>query len=211
MELDRLRRLAAGSAPQPLGDQLQIAIGAMGIEGLKGPGVLGTAGAPDHEIGPPTQLRIHDRSHENEIGTYSVGRQGQRSYRAGWAPLHLKLLAAVRGEAMDGFYIGYFTGTQGTSLGVFVFREGVIVGADVGGGAYDGSYTLSPDGQHIVGTVNMNIGPNNQLITGLISGAQPVRFPVPIQLPVAFSEEAVFRIETPAGPVNAKFKKVRGL
>jgi hypothetical protein len=42
---------------------------------------------------------------------------------------------------MDGFFRIAFTGAAGSGFGMLVLRGGVIVGADVGGAMYDGSYT----------------------------------------------------------------------
>jgi hypothetical protein len=40
---------------------------------------------------------------------------------------------------------------------------------------------------------------------------EPIDLISPLKLPLVFANDTVHRIETPAGPVNAKFKKVRGL
>ena len=112
---------------------------------------------------------------------------------------------------IDGIYLGFFTGALGSSFGVFLFKDGVIAGANAGGAVYDGHYENTEGGAFVVGEVVLQAGENLALITGLTTGASPLKLSIPIKLPVTFSEEDVHRIEPPAGPVNARFKKVRDL
>ena len=37
--------------------------------------------------------------------------------------------------SIDGYYAGYMTGVGGAGVAIFSFRDGIIVGADMGGGA----------------------------------------------------------------------------
>lgn len=111
----------------------------------------------------------------------------------------------------DGIYAAYFTGVAGISFGLFVFTNGVIAGVDAGDAIYDGEFDLTEDGQFIVGNVQFSIPIGGQTITGVSAENEPLTFKVPIKLPVEMNPEEVHRIETPAGPVNAKFRKIRGL
>lgn len=112
---------------------------------------------------------------------------------------------------VNGIYSGFFTGVVGNSFGLFLLKDGVIAGADAGGATYDGQYEYTPDRTHIVGTVTLQTPANTALITGLSAHGAPLKLVIPIKLPVEIKEDEVFRIETSAGPVNTKFKKIRAL
>ncbi|MER8430866.1 hypothetical protein [Mesorhizobium caraganae] len=111
---------------------------------------------------------------------------------------------------VDGFYTAYFSGVAGTSFGMFVFKEGVVVGADVGGGRYDGEFALTADGTHVEAKIRFTLPVGNQSITGMSAEAEPISIEVPLRLPIEFNRNDVHRIETPLGPINAKFDKMRG-
>jgi len=119
-------------------------------------------------------------------------------------------MGGQQSNPFGGFYSAYFAGTAGNSFGVFVFKEGLIAGADAGGGKYDGIYEVSDDGKTITGSVSFIIPIGHQTITGAAATTEPISFDVPIKLPTEINKNEVFRIETPAGPVNAKFEKIKG-
>lgn len=114
-------------------------------------------------------------------------------------------------KVIDGFYSGYFTGLAGISFGIFVFKDGVISGIDAGEGIYDGEYEASPDGEHVTGTVSFEVPVGMQTITGAAASDEPLKLQIPFKLPLKIDPEEVHRIETPAGPINAKFKKLRDI
>jgi len=108
----------------------------------------------------------------------------------------------------DGIYSVYMAGADGLSFAVLMFRDNIIAGADGGGGIYDGNYSIQ-DGQ-LTGQIKFTLPIGGASITGASASGEPLIFDVPIQLPVSFDPEEFFRIETPVGPVNAKFEKIRG-
>jgi len=110
---------------------------------------------------------------------------------------------------MNGFYVAYFTGATGSSMGMFIFQDGAIAGADAGGGRYDGSYKLVDSGASIEGIIKFILTIGNQSITGAAATSEPISIDVPIKLPTDFNRSDVHRIETELGPINAKFEKVR--
>lgn len=112
---------------------------------------------------------------------------------------------------VDGFYTAYFSGFAGNSLGMFVFKEGIVVGADAGGGRYDGEFTMTADGTHIEAQIRFTLPVGNQSITGMSAEAEPISIEVPLRLPIEFNRNDVHRIETPIGPINAKFEKIRNV
>lgn len=112
---------------------------------------------------------------------------------------------------IDGIYSAYFTGLAGNSFGMFVFKDGVISGADAGGGKYDGNYEIVEQGALLSGTVVFILPIGNQSITGTAATSEPIVFEVPIQLPTKINEQEIYPIQTPAGPINARFEKLRDL
>jgi hypothetical protein len=89
-------------------------------------------------------------------------------------------------------------------------KDGVIAGTDIAGMLYDGTFEITPDG-FVLGRVKYVLPVGSSTITGLSATDEPIELISPLKLPLVFANDTVHRIETPAGPVNAKFKKVRGL
>jgi hypothetical protein len=105
-------------------------------------------------------------------------------------------------------YTAYFTGVAGTSLGIFLIGDGLIVGADVGGLTYDGQMSGAKDGS-IEGVVQFKVPAGGQLISGL-KATEDQLITTPVKLPLGFDDgKSITRIDTPAGPVNARFELIR--
>ena len=111
----------------------------------------------------------------------------------------------------NAIYATYLTGEAGTAGALLIFQDGVIAGADDGASHYDGEYRLAPDHQNIVGTITVTSPAGVPTITGVLSAERPFTFDVPFEFPVNLDPDTAYRIETPSGPVNAKFKKLRTL
>lgn len=106
-------------------------------------------------------------------------------------------------------YVAYFTGVAGQSIGLFYIGDGMLVGVDVATMQYDGSYQTKPDGS-LEGAVEYVLPAGASLITGAPASVA-TRVSVKLTLPADFSDGRVITIETPLGPVNAKFEKVKDL
>lgn len=111
---------------------------------------------------------------------------------------------------IDGFYHAYATGKAGNSVLVLVIRQGVIIGVDVGGLKYDGEIVQRPDGSYQCSVVYV-VPPGANLITGAAAPSAPLRVPFTFTLPANFSDGSIFRLDSPLGPVNIRFEKVREL
>lgn len=107
-------------------------------------------------------------------------------------------------------YAAYLTGIAGQSLGLFYIGDGVIAGIDVGSMQYDGNYAANADGS-LEGTLDYVIPSNTPLITGAPSGAAPTRIRLNLKLPANFDNGQIVTVETPLGPVNARFEKVKDI
>lgn len=112
---------------------------------------------------------------------------------------------------MDGFYVAYMTGHAGTSMLMLVIQHGIIVGADIGGLAYDGTIRDKGDGSGFRCSVVYNVPPSTELITGAAQSAEFQRIPIQFDIPRDFASGQILQIETPLGPVNARFRKLRDL
>ena len=106
-------------------------------------------------------------------------------------------------------YAAYFTGIDGSSFGLFYIGDGVIAGVDAGGMKYDGTFQETSDGA-LEGVIQFIVPAGMKLVTGLVAGGQPKTLSAPIKLRREFGDgNAVTRIDTPAGPVNARFELLR--
>ena len=107
-------------------------------------------------------------------------------------------------------YVAYLTGVAGQSIGLFYIGGGILAGVDVATMQYDGAYETKPDGS-IEGIVEYVLPAGVSLITGAPAGVAPTRVAVKLTLPADFADGRVITIETPLGPVNAKFEKIKDI
>jgi hypothetical protein len=112
---------------------------------------------------------------------------------------------------VDGFYVAYLAGRAGTSLMMLVISRGIMVGADIGGLKYDGTIEQRADASGYKCSVVYVVPPGTPLITAAPAPTAPQRIPLQFDLPRNFADNQVVLIETPLGPVNAKFQKIRDL
>ena len=107
-------------------------------------------------------------------------------------------------------YVAYFTGVAGQSIGLLYIGDGMLVGVDVATMQYEGCYQTKRDGS-LEGVVEYVLPAGAALITGAPAGIAPTRVSVQLTLPADFADGRVITIETPLGPVNAKFEKVKDI
>jgi hypothetical protein len=107
-------------------------------------------------------------------------------------------------------YVAYLTGVAGQSIGLFYIGDGVLAGVDVGTMQYDGVYTVTDDGS-LEGVLEYVVPAGVSLITGAPAGVAPARISLKLKLPASFADGRVVTVETPLGPVNAKFEKIKDI
>ena len=107
-------------------------------------------------------------------------------------------------------YAAYFTSFAGQSIGLFYIGDGVLAGIDVGTMKYDGTYKVLADGS-MEGVVEYEVPAGVSLITGAPPSASATKFDLKLVLPAGFDDGRTITIQTPAGPVNARFEKVKEL
>ena len=107
-------------------------------------------------------------------------------------------------------YVAFFTGIAGSNMGMFCIGDGVIAGADGGGLKYDGTVEAKPDGS-LEGMVKFIVPAGTHLISGLTAN-QAQTLSVHVRFALGFDDgERITRIDTPAGPINARFERLREL
>ena len=75
---------------------------------------------------------------------------------------------------------------------------------------YNGSYKTKRDGT-LEGVVEYVLPAGASLITGAPAGVAPTRVSTKLTLPADFADGRVITIDTPLGPVNAKFEKLKDI
>lgn len=108
-------------------------------------------------------------------------------------------------------YIVYMTASAGNSVALFCIGDGVVVGVDILGVKYEGEYTDDSQSGELRGSIDFVMPPLTHLITGQSAGFQPQKITYPIALPKDFADREFVKVETPSGPINAKFEKAKEL
>jgi hypothetical protein len=85
----------------------------------------------------------------------------------------------------------------------------ISTSSDDGSDIYDGAYKTERDGS-MEGAVEFVLPPGVALITGAPAEA-PTRVSVRLYLPAGFDDGRTVAIETPLGPVNARFEKLKDI
>ena len=106
---------------------------------------------------------------------------------------------------IDGIYTVYMTGAAGQGIAMFVFKEGIIAGADMAGLTFSGTYS-NKDGK-VKGEIEYSMPAQSLSITGAAFEEPSGTIKIPLDLPTDIQPCETYRIATPIGPVNSKFVK----
>ena len=109
---------------------------------------------------------------------------------------------------MDGIYAMYYTGKAGCGHALFSMKNGLIAGADAVGGLLDGTYAEDEDGDIDV-LVTLKSIPGTGLVTGKLVQKDDLSQIIRAKLPHYFWNGNSIGIQTPTGPINAVFKRLR--
>lgn len=110
---------------------------------------------------------------------------------------------------MQGFYAVYYTGVAGFGHAILVINDGIVTGADATGGVYDGSYTTGDNDEFEI-EVTLKVPAGATLVTGQ-SLSEDFSQTITAKLHSGFADGQPVPVQTPMGPVNAIFKKLRGI
>ena len=115
-----------------------------------------------------------------------------------------------RGGGMNGIYAMYFTGVAGSGHAVFVMKDGIIAGADAIGGLLDGSYTHVGEGNLEI-SVALKVPAGTSLVTGAVAERAPLTQQITTILPTNLGNGVPIGVQTPTGPVNVIFRRLRDI
>ncbi len=111
---------------------------------------------------------------------------------------------------MDGIYSVTFRGAVDWGVGMLLLRQGRIVGADVSGILFDGTYRDVNDA--LVVEVAMTVPPGATLVQGTSAKPQPYKVEFRASIPnQAIRDGRPVLIDMPPGPVNAIFRFLRAV
>ena len=111
---------------------------------------------------------------------------------------------------MNGIYAMYFTGAAGSSHAILVTKDGMIVGADATGGVLDGTYNDTGDGNLDV-SVSVKVPAGASFVTGAVAGRDPMVQQISTKLPANLGNGNPIGVQTPTGPVNVVFRRLRDI
>jgi hypothetical protein len=112
---------------------------------------------------------------------------------------------------LNGFYAGFMSGSADQGLAVFVFRNGIIVGADFAGTTFDGSIREKSADGGLTCSMRVSLPPNGTTVQGIETGPNGTSYEIEFVLPADFEQRPFFNVATPLGSVNVKLQKVREL
>ena len=113
-------------------------------------------------------------------------------------------------KIMDGIYAITFRGAADWGTGMLVLKNGTVVGADVSGVLYDGTYSVL--GENVVVKFIMTVPPGAALVQGVPARPESYKIPVDTVVPISsFENNNPVLLKLPPGPVNVIFKRLRAL
>jgi hypothetical protein len=111
--------------------------------------------------------------------------------------------------AVEGFYSAYVTGKEGQGFAIIIFMARRVIGADAAGFLFDGQYGEDDNGTSV--SLSIKAPANTPRVQGGVTGPQGEETHLNFRLPPNFTSHEFIRIETPRGPVNVRFVKLRSI
>ena len=109
---------------------------------------------------------------------------------------------------MNGIYTAYLTGKAGNNLALLLLKDGIVSGADLVGGLFDGTYTLN-EGGSVSLNLQITVPAGFPTLTGQPPEKEAKTVSFAATLPQNFLMLPFVRIDGETGPVNAAIKKIR--
>jgi hypothetical protein len=113
----------------------------------------------------------------------------------------------------EGFYAMYYrstaSGVTGTGMGMLVLDSGIVIGCDVAGGIYDGTYEFNPRTDMLDMKVTARIPAGAVLVTGVPAQAVPLVFDIEESLPRQLDAKHPATVTVPGRDVVVVFHKLR--
>ena len=110
----------------------------------------------------------------------------------------------------EGFYSITYAGAGGDlGFGILVFDTLAVIGADVAGGRYDGTYFYNAKTETIDAKLKLTVPAGVPLVTGVQAQDEEWSFEFELSFPRE-TPETPFRVDIPSGPVNVIIRYLRG-
>lgn len=108
-----------------------------------------------------------------------------------------------------GLYCAYLTGVAGSAVILFLIEGNQIHGIDPTGTIYDGNIVPDENGNYM-GTLRFSLLSGTQLITGQSKNSNSEDVLVQFTLGPHFADgQTITRLDTPIGPINARFVLIK--
>lgn len=107
---------------------------------------------------------------------------------------------------IDGTYGFVYSGANGIGMGVFVVKEGRVVGRDLGL-SYDGTATAHEDGS-IELDVTMHVRAGAELVQGTAAQDVPYQRQIKHRFPPGFGDGEPERVKSPPGEIILMVKRI---
>lgn len=114
----------------------------------------------------------------------------------------------VKRDSADpsGIFLAFFAAEFGNSMGIFLVKDGVMTGGDVGGATYEGEYKV--EGDLLAGEVKIFLAAGSTTITGASTDI-PSSYPTKVSFKLPIESTPFHSIDTITGPVNIRFQKIK--
>jgi hypothetical protein len=109
---------------------------------------------------------------------------------------------------IDGFYSMSYTGAAGSGFGLIVLFRNLIAGSDVAGATYDGTFE-NEGAEYFNIRVKMKAPVGAWLVQTGVQLTSPLELPIGLTVKADFASGEPILAETPLGPVNVAFRKLR--
>lgn len=111
--------------------------------------------------------------------------------------------------AKEGFYKFMYEGAAGFGGGILVLDTGFVVGADVTGAEYDGTYKYNPNTNMLDVQITLTVPPGVALVTGMPPSTDEYKIEIGAPFPREFETPVPIDLDTPTGPVRVVVTKIR--
>lgn len=112
-------------------------------------------------------------------------------------------------DTLQGFYSIYMASKAGESVAVVAMADDVICGAAMDGTTFDGTVSPAANGQQV--RLKVVVPPSGYLIQDFEVGPEGLAYELSFTLPEDFAVRDYVTVQTPYGPVNARFRLLRGI
>lgn len=110
----------------------------------------------------------------------------------------------------EGFYSIQYQGPKGQGFGLIALDTGTVVGADVTGGLFDGTYNYNHKTEMLDVKITLTVPAGESLVTGAPPQASEYKTTFESSLPRTLGEEKPIQVNGPENqPIHVVIKKIR--